>query len=257
VIVPGSFANQLMLTYKLEGERAGAGRDLRQHQPDTAALRALWLSGHQVVAFTEARTQLERIGAVLEPVALRDEPLPELLDALPPGRVVAIAGVGLGVALAPATGPSLPQIGGRTSLFGRRRDEYAIVGVTGAGAAAVEAAGADVAVRASRSPAIRRCSGWWTFASAATSATSGGRTSRRWRRTAGSPSESTTIGRSTRASSSWSGAMRRSRPRSLRGRGRGRRALPSVPPPKTRWLRWASPARRRGRMCASPSSTSG
>jgi 4-amino-4-deoxy-L-arabinose transferase-like glycosyltransferase len=147
VIVPGSFGNRLMLTYKLEGERAAAGREVRLSEPDVAALRALRRDGYRVFAFVETREALQRAGAVLEPVPLWDEPLPRLLGAIAPGRVVAIAGVGIGAALGGRGEAVFPQIGGRASRRDRIGDEYAIVGVTGARDGALESAGPGAAAR--------------------------------------------------------------------------------------------------------------
>jgi hypothetical protein len=147
VVVPGSFADVLMLAYKIAGEGAARGRDIRQGELDAAALGALRQTGYRVYALGDAREALERAGIGFDPVTLWDEPLTRVLEAIPSGRIVAIAGVGIGASHRRGIGPMLPQIGGRMPGLDRSVDEFAIIGVAGGRQPALEAAGAGASVR--------------------------------------------------------------------------------------------------------------
>jgi hypothetical protein len=152
-IVPGTFANELMFTYKIAGEGAAAGRDIRQSAGDPAVLRALRRDGFRLFAMADARDVVGRVGAVFEPVRLWDQPLPHFLNAMPAGRIVAIAGIGLAPAIQSGQGPLLPQIGGRASRL-TRSDQYAAVGVRGATGDAIELIGEAADVRIAARQAI-------------------------------------------------------------------------------------------------------
>ena len=70
LLVPGTFSEQLMLQYKLYGERAGADRAIELHGIDAGALKRAFAQGRPVYAFTEARDQLARSGFLFETVPL-------------------------------------------------------------------------------------------------------------------------------------------------------------------------------------------
>jgi hypothetical protein len=74
LVVPGTFAEQLMLSYKLLGERLRDTRGIEAMPVNGAAagILAAWRAGRRVYALGEARDALVRSGAVFEPVPLWD-----------------------------------------------------------------------------------------------------------------------------------------------------------------------------------------
>ena len=70
LVVPGAFSEQLMLQYKLYGERAGADRAIEIHGVNAGALKSAFTQGRPVYAFTQARDRLARDGFLFETVDL-------------------------------------------------------------------------------------------------------------------------------------------------------------------------------------------
>lgn len=70
-VASGSFQEQLLLQYKLFGERAGEDRAIRESGADAARLKTAFTNGSPVYAMSQARDQLVRSGFVFEPVPLR------------------------------------------------------------------------------------------------------------------------------------------------------------------------------------------
>jgi len=90
-IVSEAYSIDEILRYKLLGEQAAQGRDVRLASRNPDEVRARLAEGHTVFAFDIGREQLEPFGFAFEPVALPDLALPEYLRAVRPGSIVAIA----------------------------------------------------------------------------------------------------------------------------------------------------------------------
>lgn len=145
-VVPGTFAEHLMLTYKLEGEGIRRSRDIRRAEPDAVTLKRAAAGGYAVFAFPASVDALFRSGLVFEPVQLWDVTLPAFAASADRGTVVVIAGSGFSAALGPQRGPSFPFIGARTALTGQIHRDYAVIGVVGADTGAIEAVGSGATV---------------------------------------------------------------------------------------------------------------
>jgi hypothetical protein len=74
IVAWSAFSEQLLLQYKLYGERAGADRAIREHGVDAERLKEAFAREQPVYALSQARDRLARSGFVFEPVALRLEP---------------------------------------------------------------------------------------------------------------------------------------------------------------------------------------
>jgi hypothetical protein len=123
------------------GVFAEAGRDAAIRVPqDRATIARLRERGFDVFAQPAARRHLEAFGVRFEPLRTTGPALPEYLDLVPRGAIVAIAGgPGLSYVLLPPRGaPTFAAIGGRAQLFGRTSSPYAIVGIKGASEGAIE-----------------------------------------------------------------------------------------------------------------------
>ena len=145
VVVPGTFAEHLMLTYKLEAEGLRQARGIRQEAADRATLRQVLRNGQPVFAFPAAVDALSWSGLMFEPVKLWDESLPTFVAGLPPGSVVVAAGSGFNAA-GTESGPAFPHLGARTALTGQIHRDYALIGAVGAEGGAIEAVGPGAAV---------------------------------------------------------------------------------------------------------------
>jgi transmembrane protein TMEM260 (protein O-mannosyltransferase) len=70
IVVPGTFADELMLDYELYGEKAGADRHIMKRPPAPALLKEAAAEGVPIYAFRQARDELARSGFLFAPVAI-------------------------------------------------------------------------------------------------------------------------------------------------------------------------------------------
>ncbi len=120
---------------RVVSSRGSDGEDgWRRVAQDPERVEQLVEAGVPVVGFAGARVNLEELGFRFVPVGEAGVPmtLDEVIDTVPPGWIVAIAGgPGLVRALGPEAGPAFAAIGGAETLFGARTARYAIIGVKG------------------------------------------------------------------------------------------------------------------------------
>ena len=113
---------------------------------ERSAVKRLHDAGRPMIAFDGARGLLQQVGAQFEtvPVPAESVTVPQLLEALPRGTIVAAAGgPRLVRAIIPDAGPLFAAAGGSTDLFGQRVGAYGVVGVIGGGGEALEQSSSD------------------------------------------------------------------------------------------------------------------
>ena len=113
---------------------------------ERSAVKQLHDAGRPMIAFDGARGLLQQVGAQFETVSVPAESVtvPQLLEALPRGAIVAAAGgPRLVRAISPDAGPLFAAAGGSIDLFGQRGGSYGVVGVIGGGGEALEQLSSD------------------------------------------------------------------------------------------------------------------
>jgi hypothetical protein len=139
-IVRDQYATNMMIDYKILGEGAAAGKDLRIVNQVPEQVTAAFKSGYRVFLFAQAKTELSKYDFRVKPVSLKTEPLTEYLKTLRDGLVVVVAATpaaAAGLMSDPKawTGIGVPE----EHVFRRVGAPYAVIGAAGAGSGALEA----------------------------------------------------------------------------------------------------------------------
>lgn len=140
-IVRDQYATNMMIDYKMIGEGAAAGRDIKVVSPVPEQVTALFRSGYRVFLFGEARRELAKFDFRVKPVSLRAEALPEYLRNVGDGDLVVVAATPAAAAGLMSDPHAWARIGMPEShVFRRVGAPYAVIGVGGAAGGALEAA---------------------------------------------------------------------------------------------------------------------
>ena len=139
-IVLDRYPMNMMLYYKLLGEKAHGDRDiiLVDQRPDEVAQRRR--EGYHIYAFAEGQEALGQFGYEFAPVQLLDLPLPEYLARVPDGATVAVAASRRAVHLLQQRPEAWARVGAsRDRLFAPVAAPYGLIGIAGADSRGMEA----------------------------------------------------------------------------------------------------------------------
>ena len=153
--VGDAYGVNMMVFYKLHGEQAAGGRDIRWLPLRHAEIAQAWRDGYEVFAFSQGRLGLVDYGFQFEPVALSGEPVSEYLSVIRDHWIVVMAAVpGALPTLKPADAQAWKVAGAtRGASFGHTRASYGLVGAMGArgpGLEELQTDGVDLFVEAGR-----------------------------------------------------------------------------------------------------------
>lgn len=90
-IVQDQYPLNMMVLYKLLGEHAAGDRQIVSIPAERTAVDTYRRAGFRIFVFNDARAALAQFGYEFEAVQLRDVALPEYLEYVPAGTVVAVA----------------------------------------------------------------------------------------------------------------------------------------------------------------------
>ena len=139
-IVRDQYATNMMVDYKILGEGAAAGRDLKIVNQVPEQVTAAFKSGYRVFLFGEARRELTKYDFRVKPVVLKAEPLTEYLKTVREDFVVVVAATPAAAAGLMSDPQAWSSIGvPEEHVFRRVGAPYAVIGVAGAGGGALEA----------------------------------------------------------------------------------------------------------------------
>lgn len=139
-IVRDQYATNMMVDYKILGEGAAAGRDLKIVNQVPEQVTAAFKSGYRVFLFQQARTELSKYDFRVKPVVLKTEPLTEYLKTIPEDLVVVVAATPAAAAGLMSDPKAWASIGvPEEHVFRRVGAPYAVIGAAGAGGGALEA----------------------------------------------------------------------------------------------------------------------
>ena len=143
-IVMDRYAVNMMVKYKLLGERAAGSRDITDVPAVHDSVNAQLKQGYRVFAFDDGRGRLERLGYQFEPIQLFDTPFPQYLDVIADRWTVAIAATPDVAAQLRANRRGWARLGvSSAAVFDQKVGApLAILGVKGSGGAAMESIGA-------------------------------------------------------------------------------------------------------------------
>jgi hypothetical protein len=141
VIVRDQYATNMMIDYKLIGENAAAGRDIKTLPPVPELVTDHFKKGYRVFLFEEARRELSKYDFRVKPLTLKTEPFLEYLKNTRDGFVVAVAASPVAAAGLLSDPAAWGAIGVPAEhVFRRVGAPYAVIGAGGADAGALEAA---------------------------------------------------------------------------------------------------------------------
>ena len=140
-IVRDQYATNMMVDYKLLGEGAAAGRDIKIVPPVPERVAELSKSGYRVFLFDEGRRELAKFEFRVRPVTLKTEVFPEYLKNVREGFLVVVAATPVAAAGLMSDPHAWARIGVPEShVFRRAGAPYAVIGVSGAADGALEVA---------------------------------------------------------------------------------------------------------------------
>lgn len=141
VIVRDQYATNMLVDYKLIGERAAAGRDIRIVDPVPEQVAALKKDGYRVFLFDQARRELAKFDFRVKPLTLKTEPFPQYLKDAREDSVVVVAATPVAAAGLMSDPQGWSRIGvPEAHVFRRVGTPYAVIGVGGARGSALEGA---------------------------------------------------------------------------------------------------------------------
>ena len=138
-IVRDQYTTNMMIDYKLLGEGAAAGRDIKIVPPVPQRVTALSKSGYRVFLFDEARRELAKYDFRVKPVSLKAETFPDYLKNVPDDVLVVVAATPVaaaGLMSDPLAWKSIGLSDGH--VFRRVAVPYAVIGAAGARGGALE-----------------------------------------------------------------------------------------------------------------------
>jgi len=140
-IVRDQYATNMMIDYKLLGEGAAAGRDIRIVTPEPERVAALHKAGYRVFLFEDGRRELAKFDFRVKPLALKSIPFPQHLPEVRTDAVVVVAATPVAAAGLLSHPEEWSMIGVPAShVFRRVGAPYAVIGVRGATSGALEMA---------------------------------------------------------------------------------------------------------------------
>ena len=90
-LIEDRYILNMMVKYKLLGERAAGDRHIDTAAPIYESVSEKMRQGYRIFAFSDGKVKLETLGYEFEPVQLYDVPLPAFLDVIGRNWTVAIA----------------------------------------------------------------------------------------------------------------------------------------------------------------------
>lgn len=139
VIVRDQYATNMLIDYKLIGEGAAAGRDVRVVPPLPEQVEALHRKGYRVFLFEEARRELAKFDFRVKPITLKTIPFPEHLEDVRKDFVVIVAATPVAAAGLRSNPQGWTRIGvPEDQVFRRTGAPYAVIGAGGASGGALE-----------------------------------------------------------------------------------------------------------------------
>jgi hypothetical protein len=140
-IVRDEYATNMMVDYKILGEDAAAGRDVKILNQVPEQVTAAFKSGYRVFLFKQARSELSKYDFRVRPVALKTEPFTEYLKTAREGFLVVVAATPVAAAGLMSDPKAWSSIGvPEDHVFRRSGAPYAVIGVGGVKSGALEAA---------------------------------------------------------------------------------------------------------------------
>jgi len=140
IIVRDHYATNMMVDYKLLGEEAARGREIRTVPAVPEDVAALHKQGYRVFLFDLARREMEKFNFRVKPLALQAEPFPQYLRGIHQDFVVAVAATPVAAAGLMSEVQGWTRIGvSAERVFRKVGSPYGVIGVGGAKGGALEA----------------------------------------------------------------------------------------------------------------------
>ena len=139
-IVRDQYATNMMINYKILGEGAAAGRDIKIVPPVPEQVAAVFRNGYRVFVFSEAQRELAKFDFRVKPLTLKTEPFTQYLQHTRDGFLVVVAATPIAAAGLMSDPQAWSRIGvPEAHVFRRVGAPYAVIGVGGAKGGALEA----------------------------------------------------------------------------------------------------------------------
>lgn len=138
-IVRDQYATNMLIDYKLIGEGAAAGRDVRVAQPLPGDVESWHRKGYRVFMFSEGQRELAKFDFRVTPITLKAEPFPQYLQDVSTDVVVIVAATPVAAAGLRSDPQGWTRIGVPADhMFRRAGAPYAVIGAGGAQGGALE-----------------------------------------------------------------------------------------------------------------------